>query len=105
MSRQNASESFRQKVKQFFGVKKGHAIPSSVYEGPKADDRVFHHELLQDIGKNSPLANRVKYLRDLCDFLINKRVEDSTRTGPGHWNLFAPCFHDCVEECCVVHQG
>lgn len=76
MSRQNASESFRQKVKQFFGVKKGHAIPSSVYEGPKADDRVFHHELLQDIGKNSPLANRVKYLRDLCDFLINKRVED-----------------------------
>lgn len=47
MSRQNASESFRQKVKQFFGVKKGHAIPSSVYEGPKADDRVFHHELLQ----------------------------------------------------------
>ena len=47
MSRQNASESFRQKVKQFFGVKKGHAIPSSVYEGPKADDRVFHYELLQ----------------------------------------------------------
>ncbi|PFX22959.1 tuberin-like [Stylophora pistillata] len=76
MSRQNASEGFRQKVKQFFGVRKGHAIPSSVYEGPKADDQVFHQELLQDIGKNSPLSNRMKYLRDLCDFLINKRVED-----------------------------
>ncbi|RMX59744.1 hypothetical protein pdam_00021002 [Pocillopora damicornis] len=98
MSRQNASESFRQKVKQFFGVKKGHAIPSSVYEGPKADDRVFHHELLQDIGKNSPLANRVKYLRDLCDFLINKRVEDFNRLGILRAHFFSVVVNHKIPE-------
>lgn len=47
MSKTNASEGFRQKVKQFFGVKKGHVITSSVYEGPKPDELIFHQELLQ----------------------------------------------------------
>lgn len=47
MSKPNASEGFRQKVKQFFGVKKGHVITSSVYEGPKPDELIFHQELLQ----------------------------------------------------------
>ena len=47
MSKQNVSEGFRQKVKQFFGVKKGNVISSSVYEGPKPDEFYFHQELLQ----------------------------------------------------------
>lgn len=47
MSKQNVSEGFRQKVKQFFGVKKGNVITSSVYEGPKPDEFYFHQELLQ----------------------------------------------------------
>ena len=47
MSKPNVSEGFRQKVKQFFGAKKGHVIPSSVYEGPKPDEFFFHQELLQ----------------------------------------------------------
>ena len=47
MSKTNSGEGFRQKVKQFFGVKKGHVIQSSVYEGPKPDEFNFHQELLQ----------------------------------------------------------
>lgn len=47
MSKPNVSEGFRQKVKQFFGVKKGHVITSSVYEGPKPDELIFNQELLQ----------------------------------------------------------
>lgn len=47
MSKTNASEGFRQKVKQFFGVKKGHVITSSMYEGPKPDELSFRQELLQ----------------------------------------------------------
>lgn len=47
MSKPNVSEGFRQKVKQFFGVKKGHVITSSVYEGPKPDELIFDQELLQ----------------------------------------------------------
>ena len=46
MSKPNVSEGFRQKVKQFFGAKKGHVIPN-VYEGPKTDEFFFHQELLQ----------------------------------------------------------
>lgn len=76
MSKQNVSEGFRQKVKQFFGVKKGNVISSSVYEGPKPDEFYFHQELLQEISKESPLSNRVKVLRELCDFLVSRRVED-----------------------------
>ncbi|XP_015768229.1 PREDICTED: tuberin-like [Acropora digitifera] len=76
MSKQNVSEGFRQKVKQFFGVKKGNVITSSVYEGPKPDEFYFHQELLQEISKESPLSNRVKVLRELCDFLASRRVED-----------------------------
>ena len=47
MSKPNASEGFRQKVKQFFGVKKVNVISSSVYEGPKPDEFLFPQELLQ----------------------------------------------------------
>ena len=47
MSKTNSSEGFRQKLKQIFGVKKGHVITSSVYEGPKPDELIFHQELLQ----------------------------------------------------------
>ncbi|XP_032221463.2 tuberin-like isoform X2 [Nematostella vectensis] len=76
MSKQHSNDGFRQKFKQFLGIKKGSAIATSVYEGPKADELTFTNELLQEISSDAPVGSRIRVLRELCEFLVNRRLED-----------------------------
>jgi hypothetical protein len=47
MSKTHGNEGFRQRFKEFLGIRKGNPISISIHDGPKTDEFMFTNELLQ----------------------------------------------------------
>ncbi|CAL1542795.1 unnamed protein product [Lymnaea stagnalis] len=65
----------KEKMQKFFGFGKTSA-PHTV---PKATARevVFTHEILKEIGPESPANNRIRTIRELCEVVKHKQLEDN----------------------------
>ncbi|XP_060567265.1 tuberin-like isoform X2 [Ruditapes philippinarum] len=72
---QSKDENLKDKIKNLFRRKQDSAI---LQKGPARDfSTVFTHEILKDIGPESPGNNRIKTIKELGDVVLKKKLEEN----------------------------
>ncbi|XP_074649402.1 tuberin-like [Tubulanus polymorphus] len=74
MARQE--DTFKERLKQIFRINKPTSVPT-VNVKPLTKEIVFTPELLKEISTESPAHIRVKVLRELCEIVAMKRLEEN----------------------------
>jgi hypothetical protein len=67
-------ETFKDKIKSIFGIKQSTVHNVSVR--PQTKEIIFTSELLREIRPESPANHRLKTIRELCDIVATRRLEE-----------------------------
>ncbi|XP_034313756.2 tuberin isoform X2 [Magallana gigas] len=68
-------ENFKSKLKNLFGIKE--RTNAASFHRPQTKELLFTPEILKDIGPESPANNRLKTIRELCDIVQQKKLEEN----------------------------
>ncbi|XP_038058921.1 tuberin-like [Patiria miniata] len=76
MARPASKESFKQRITSIFRRKESANIPNVATES-RFEEFLITPALLKEIHRESPFSQRVKAVRDLCELVTTKRLEDN----------------------------
>ncbi|XP_072035978.1 tuberin-like isoform X2 [Amphiura filiformis] len=75
MARQQSKETFREKFSKIFS--KGGPIKRPPSANQKFEEFLITPALVKELSQETPLNQRVKVIRDMCDLVTTKRLEDN----------------------------
>ncbi|XP_022103490.1 tuberin-like [Acanthaster planci] len=76
MARPASKETFKQRIASIFRRKESAIIPNVATES-RSEEFLITPALLKEIHRDSPPSQRVKAIRDLCELVTTKRLEDN----------------------------